>query len=332
MKEGFDSPWDRHYIMKKIAIIEGIHEDGVKILNDNPNYEYEIINDSSEKNLTKKLPEFDACTLRVSKLNSNILRNCKKLKVISRHGVGYDNVDLDFIKKNNISLLITAKANASAVAEHVIMMMLSISKSVFNYDTELRNGNFRKNSKKIQTLELLNKNILIAGFGRIGRSLIKRCLAFDMKVCVYDPYVDEKTINLFGGNKVNNFIDGLKKCDYLSIHMPLNQETKNLINYDIIKKMKKSAILINTARGGIINESDLNRALNEKILFGAGLDVFENEPIKKDNPLIQNSKVILSPHIATNTDECLSRMSIETIKNIVEFFDNKIDKSMIVKL
>ena len=329
--KGFDS-WDRHYTMKKIAIIEEIHEDGIKILNDNPNYEYEIINDSSEQNLIKKLPEFDACTLRVSKLNSNILRNCKKLKVISRHGVGYDNVDLDFIKKNNISLLITAKANASAVAEHVIMMMLSISKSVFNFDNELRKGNFRKNSKKIQTLELLNKNILIAGFGRIGRSLIKKCLAFDMKVSVYDPFVDEKTVNSFGGNKVNNLIDGLEKCDYLSIHMPLNQKTKNLINYDTIKKMKKSAILINTARGGIINESDLNRALNEKILFGAGLDVFEHEPINKDNPLIQNTKVILSPHIATNTDECLSRMSVETIKNIVEFFDNKIDKSMIVKL
>ena len=135
--------------MKKIAIIEEIHEDGIKILNDNPNYEYEIINDSSEQNLIKKLPEFDACTLRVSKLNSNILRNCKKLKVISRHGVGYDNVDLDFIK-NNISLLITAKANASAVAEHVIMMMLSISKSVFNFDNELRKGNFIKIQKKFK--------------------------------------------------------------------------------------------------------------------------------------------------------------------------------------
>jgi len=319
-------------IMKyKIAVIEEIHEDGLKLLERHPDYEYELITDVSEANLINKLPNFDACTLRVSKLDENILKHCKKMKAISRHGVGYDNVDLNYIRNNNISLLITATANAVAVAEHVLSMFLALSKSVIKYDKEVRDGNFKDNSKIIQTFEILNKNILIAGFGRIGKKLISRCLAFDSKVYVYDPYVDDKTIQDYGGIKIDSIEEGLKIADYVSLHMPLTRETKNLLNYTTFKKMKKNSIIVNTARGGIINEADLEKALNEKLIFGAALDVFTKEPVEKDNPLLKNNKVILSPHSATFTDECTSRMGIETTKNIIDFFENKLDKSMIVK-
>jgi len=318
--------------MYKIAIIEEIHKDGLELLEKHPNFEYELINDVSSKNLIEKLPAFDACTLRVSKLDEKILKRCKKLKVISRHGVGYDNVDLNYIKKNNIALLVTATANAIAVAEHVISMFLALSKSTGKYDKEVRDGNFKSNAKKIQTFEMLNKNILIAGFGRIGKKLISRCLAFNTKVYVYDPFVDEKIIKENGGIKVSSIIEGLKIADYVSLHMPFTKQTKNLINISILKQMKKNAIIVNTARGGIINESDLDKALNENLIFGAGLDVFEKEPVNLDNPLLKNRKVILSPHSATFTDECTSRMGIETTKNIIDFFENKIDKSMLIKL
>jgi len=318
--------------MYKIAIIESIHKDGLDLLKKNSNYDFEVIEDTSEKNLIKRLPDFDACTLRVSKLNEKILSKCRNLKVISRHGVGYDNVDLNYIKKNNITLLITATANAVAVAEHVIYMMLSISKSINQYDQEVRNGNFKKNASSITTFELFNKEILIVGFGRIGQNLIKRCKGFEMKVKVFDPFVDNDTIERFGGQKIENLDDGLKICDYLSLHVPLTEKTKNLINYSKLKIMKREAIIINTARGGIINENDLDKALKENIIFGAGLDVFEKEPIDKTNPLLSNKKILLSPHSATFTNECKSRMSLETTKNIIDFFENKIDKSMIVKL
>ena len=318
--------------MHKVAIIEKIHQDGINLLKNNPAFEFEIIEDSSEENLIKVLPNFDACTLRVSKLNEKILSNCKNLKVISRHGVGYDNVDLDYIKRNNITLLITATANAVAVAEHVIYMMLSISKSIHQYDQEVRIGNFKKSASSITTLELFNKEILIVGFGRIGQSLIKRCKGFEMKVKVFDPFVNKETIEKFGGQKIENLDDGLKICDYVSLHVPLNEKTKNLINYSKFENMKREAIVINTARGGIINENDLDKALRENIIFGAGLDVFEKEPVDKSNPLLSNKKVLLSPHSATFTNECKSRMSLETTKNIIDFFANKIDKSMIVKV
>ena len=316
----------------KIAVIEEIHKDGLKLLENHPDYEYELITDVSETNLINKLPNFDACTLRVSKLDEKILKHCTKLKAISRHGVGIDNVDLSYIKKNNISLLITATANAVAVAEHVISMFLSLSKSITKYDKEVRKGNFKLNADKIQTFELFNKNILIAGFGRIGKKLISRCLAFETNVYIYDPYVDKKIIKEFGGIKVDKIEDGLKIADYVSLHMPLTNETKNLINYSVLKTMKKNSIIINTARGGIINEHELEKALNEGLIFGAALDVFSKEPVEKGNPLLKNEKVILSPHSATFTDECTSRMGIETTKNIIDFFENKIDKSMIVKL
>ncbi len=318
--------------MYKVAIIEKIHSDGLEFLKKKNNFDFDVIDDVSEENLIKVLPNYDACTLRVSKLDSNILKHCKKLKVISRHGVGFDNVDTNFLKKSGITLLITATANARAVAEHVIYMMLTISKGFNIYDNEVRKGNFKSNSNKITTYELFKKNIMIFGFGRIGKILAELCKAFEMKIKIYDPYIDKKIIENFGYKKIDNYKEEINNSDYISLHLPLKKDTKNLINFDIMKNMKKNSIIINTSRGGIVNENDLNKALNEKLIFGAGLDVFEKEPILNDNPLIKNKRVLLSPHTATFTEECKSRMSIETVKNIVDFFSNKINKSMVVKL
>ena len=316
--------------MYKIGIVEKIHEKGIDLLKNNKNFDFEIIENISENNLIKQLPKFDGITLRVAKLGSNILSHCNKLKVISRHGVGYDNVDINYLKKNNIKLLITATANAVSVAEHVMYMLLSLSKGITNYDTMVRSGDFRNDVKKLLTYEIFNKEILIMGFGRIGKILIKRCLGFDMSVNVYDPFVDKKIIESFGGKKVEDLNMAFKTADFLSIHMPLNEKTKNLINLEKLKSMKKNMIIINTARGGIINEKDLNQAINMNIIFGAGLDVFEKEPIDLNNPLINNKRVLLSPHSATFTQECTERMGIQTVQNLIDFFENKVQKKMIV--
>ena len=177
--------------MFKIGIIQKIHEEGIKLLENNKNFDYEIIDDVSEENLIKKIHLYDGVTLRVSKLSNKLLSKASKLKVISRHGVGYDNVDTAFLKQNNITLLITASANAIAVSEHVFYLMLTISKNFLNLDNEVRLGNFKKNMVNFPTFELHNKEILIAGFGRIGISLIKKCKRYDMKVKVYDPFDDK---------------------------------------------------------------------------------------------------------------------------------------------
>ena len=317
--------------MYKIGVIEKIHDKGLELLDKNKKFQYEIIEDISKENLIKELPKFDGVTLRVAKLGNEILSKCKKLKVISRHGVGYDNVDIKYLKSNNIKLLITATANAVSVAEHVMYMILSLSKGITQYDQMVRSGQFRNAANKLLTFELLNKEILIMGFGRIGKILIKRCLGFDMKVNVYDPFVEKKYIEEQGGNKIEDLDLFLKTADYLSIHMPLNDKTRNLINLNKLKTMKKNVIIINTARGGIINEKDLDEAVKNNIIFGAGLDVFVNEPIENDSPLLKNKKILLSPHSATFTQECTIRMGIQTVQNLIDFFENKLQKNMIVK-
>ena len=319
--------------MPKIAIVDKMHQDGINLLKNNPKFECEVIEDLSKKNLISKLPAFDGITLRRGKIDSEILEKCKKLKVISRHGVGYDNVDTDFLKKNNISLLVTGTTTSTSPAEHIMFMILNISKGKDLYDQSVRNGKFDTiMHMNHSTFELFNKKILIVGFGRIGRKLIKRCLGFEMKVYVYDPFVDKKTIESFGGKKIDNIDNGLKEVDILSLSVPLNKETHNMINLEKMKMMKKTSIVINISRGGIVNEKDLNESLNNGTIHGAGLDVFENEPPNNDNPLLKNKKVLLSPHAATFTKECLSGMAIQTTQNIIDFFDKKIDKSMIVKL
>ena len=318
--------------MKKILIIQEINQAGPKLLTDHPDYEFELIKDINDPTLKEKIIDCDGVSLRTGKLSGEIIAQGKKLKIISRHGVGYDNIHLDTCKKNNITIAITATANAVAVAEHVLFMLLSISKRKNMYDDCVKKGDFNDRNKLPKTIEIWGKNILIAGFGRIGQCLIKRCLGFEMNVFVYDPFVSAEKVESLGGKKVENLKEAVKTMDAISLHIPLNNETKNMINLDLLKTMKKNCIIINAARGGIINENELNQALNEDLIFGAGLDVFEIEPPEKSNPLLKNDKVFLSPHTAAFTEECMIRMGKETIQNIIDFFDNKIEKSKTVKL
>ena len=317
---------------KKILIIQPIHAAGIKLLEDNSNYEFEIVENTDNEFLKSKIKDCDGISIRTAKLNGEVIEGSTKLKIISRHGVGYDNIDLESTKKNNITLAITATANAVAVAEHVMFMLLNISKKGNMYNETVKSGKFNDRNKLPKTVELWNKNILIAGFGRIGQALIKRCHGFEMKVFVYDPFVSKEIIEKHGGIKVDSLEDATKSMDAISLHVPLNEKTKNIINYDLLKNMKKNCIIINASRGGVINEIDLDKALNENLILGAGLDVFEIEPPEPDNPLLKNNKVFLSPHTAAFTEECMTRMGIETIQNIIDFFDRKLQKSKIVNL
>ncbi len=318
--------------MKKILVIQPIHEAGIELLKNNKNYEFEVVENIDPEYLKKKIKHCDGATIRTAKLTSDVINEADNLKIISRHGVGYDNIDLIASKNKDVTIAITATANAVAVAEHVMFMLLSISKRKDMYDNTVKNGKFDERNKLPKTVEIWNKNILIAGFGRIGQALIKRCLGFEMKVFVYDPFVSKDVIEKFGGIKIDNINEVCKDMDAISLHVPLNENTKNLINYELLKTMKNSCIIINAARGGIIDEIDLDRALKEDLIFGAGLDVFEIEPPSLENPLLKNNKVFLSPHTAAFTKECMTRMGIETVQNIIDFFDGKLEESKIVKL
>ncbi|MDC0248403.1 hydroxyacid dehydrogenase [bacterium] len=306
----------------KIAVIGEIHQDGWKVFEDNNLESFEILN-FEENNLKRELSEVDGILLRTARLSNDILSCCKKLKIISRHGVGYDNVDLNFLSQQNIVLGITSTSNAVSVAEHVLTSFLYLSKNIHLSDKLTREGKFNDKSSLPNFFELYQKNIVIFGFGRIGKAVAKRCLGFEANVYVYDPFVSKDVIEE-NNCKVVDKIEGLKIADYITIHLPLNADTKNFIDEQELSIMKKTSIVVNTARGGIINEASLVNALQNKNILGAGLDVFEKEPPDEKHPLFNLDNVILSPHNAALTIECRKRMAIESAENIAFFLlDNK---------
>ena len=317
-----------------IGIVDTMNEKGINLLKNNNKFTYEIVTDLSKENLISKIPKFDGITLRRGKIDSDIIDKATKLKVIARHGVGYDNVDILALKKKNIKLLVTHNTTSTSPAEHAMFMMINIYKGRDMFDKIVKEGNFHKAlyMKFDENFELFNKKILIVGFGRIGKKLIEKCLGFDMKAYVYDPFVDINIITSLGGIPVIDLDEGLRECDVVSLSLPYNLNTKNLINYEKFSMMKKNAIFINISRGGIVNEIDLDKALNEKLISFAGIDVFEKEPPETNNPLLKNPRVLLSPHAATFTKECLEDMSVETVQNVIDFFENKLDPIKVVNI
>ena len=306
--------------MMKIAVLGEIHQDGWRVFENNKLESFELIN-FEESNLKSELREVDAILLRTAKLSNDVISYCKKLKIVSRHGVGYDNVNIDYLNENNIALGITSTSNAVSVAEHVLTSFLYLSKNIHLSDKLTREGRFNDKSSLPNFFELYQKNIVIFGFGRIGRAVAKRCLGFEANVYVYDPFVSKNVVEE-NNCKVIDKTSGLKIADYISIHLPLNNNTKNFINEQELSIMKETAIVVNTARGGIINETSLVNALQNKTILGAGLDVFEKEPPDENHPLFNLDNVILSPHNAALTIECRKRMAIESAENIAFFLLN----------
>jgi len=316
--------------MNKIAIIGPHHQDGWDVLQ-KMNFDVFEITDLTKKNLIKELIDVEGIALRTTKLDEEILSKCSKLKIVARHGVGYDSVDVNYLNLKKIALAITGTSNAVSVAEHVMTMFLNLAKNIDKSDILTKKGDFDKKADLPDFFELYKKNILILGFGRIGQALAKRCLGFEANIYVYDPFVNKQIIETNKCNKID-FVDGLVLADFISIHIPLDKETKNLITKEELKQMKENCILVNTARGGIINEKDLVWALTNKKIYGAGLDVFETEPPLKDNPLFQLDNVLLTPHNAALTLECRKRMAVETCENIVYYLTNsdRLNKNNII--
>ena len=315
----------------KIAVIGEIHEEGWKTLEKSKFNAFEITN-IEENNLKKEIQEADGIIIRsIPNLTSKILENCNRLKIIVRHGVGYDNIDVQYLNQKNIALGVTGTSNAVSVAEQVLTAFLYLTKNVQKSDELTRRGEFKRKSSLPDFFELYKKNVVIFGFGRIGKAVAKRCLAFETNVYVYDPFVDKNEIEKFGCLTIEKN-DGIKIADYLTIHLPLNDKTKDFINDAELSIMKNTAIIVNSARGGIVNEKALFNALNNKKILGAALDVFEKEPPEKDNPLFDLTNILLSPHNAALTLECRKRMAVESAENIINFLSNreKLNKDNII--
>jgi D-3-phosphoglycerate dehydrogenase len=246
----------------------------------------------------------------------------REMLVVARIGVGYDAVDVPALTKKKIPLMVAGSANSPSVAEQAMFMMMTLAKRGAELNAMVQANQWSKRMSAVP-VDLFGKTVLIVGFGRIGTRSAKRCQAMEMKVLVFDPYKPAADIKAAGCEAVTDLDAGLPRADFVTIHCPKTPETVGMFNAARLARMKPTAYLVNTARGGIIDEPALHAALSTGKLAGAGLDVYEKEPVQPDNPLLKLANVISAPHMAGVTKESLDRMGLQTAKNILSALDGK---------
>lgn len=306
---------------KKVFLTRTLHDFALKILKEK--YQIEIHSGKIPIPLTKlrsKIKDVEGLIcFPYDIINKETMECAKNLKVISTYSVGFDHIDTEHAKKKKIRVGYTPEVLTDATADLAFSLLLDISRRVSEGDRIIRDGRWKEifGASDYVGNDLQGKTIGILGLGRIGGTLAKRAKAFDMKISYYNRKRVSKSKEKSLNAKYVSFEKLISQSDFISIHVPHTKETDHLFNMKIFKKMKKSAFLINTSRGKIVNEKDLVSALKKKIISGAGLDVFESEPIKKNNPLTKLQNVVLAPHIGSSTKETRIKMAKITVKNLI---------------
>ena len=285
-----------------------------------PIYFPHMLPDAEFLELTKAHAPVSACVLGATRIGDSELEAAEQMQVVARVGVGFDAIDVPALTKRAIPLMVAGTANSPSVAEQALFMMMALSRRGAELDRLVRDGNWLDRFDVVP-FDLFEKTALVVGFGRIGTRTAKRCAAMDMTVEVYDPYIDQTEITRAGFTPVDNLNDALPRADFVTIHCPKTPETIGMFDADRIGRMKPTAYLVNTARGGIIDEPALDAALSRKTIAGAGLDVFATEPASADNPLFKHENIITAPHMAGVTREAIRRMGVAAVRNIFSVFD-----------
>ncbi len=308
----------------KILVSDGLAQQGVEILKKFKNFELTINDKTSKEELLENIEHFDGIIVRsATKLTSDIIRAGKKLKVIVRAGTGYDNINIEECNKRGIVVLITPLGNANAVVELTIGLMLNFARNVYKANNSMREGRWDK--KILRGSELQGKTVGVIGLGNIGAAVVKKCQAFDMNAVAFDKFVPKKRGQDIGAELLDNFDDFLGRSDYITIHVPLTAQTKDLISYAEIEKMKSTAIIVNVARGGVVNEQALYDALKNNKIGGACIDVFSKEPVDpKDAPFIGLDNCITTPHLGASTFEAQIEVAKLAAERIVQALNSKI--------
>ena len=309
---------------KKIFITESFSQAGRVLLGERDDIEMvEFPNMISATDFQAKLREHapvHGVALGATRFGETELEASGDMRVVTRIGVGFDAVDVPALSRRKVPLMVAGTANSPSVAEQAMFMMLTLAKRANEMDSIVKDNKWPSRLGALP-YDLFGKTVLIVGFGRIGTRTAKRCLAMEMNVLIYDPYKSAADIKAAGCEPVADLDAGLPRADFVSIHCPKNPETVGMFNAARLKLLKPTAYLVNTARGGIVDEKALHQALVSKKLAGAGLDVFEQEPPPADNPLLALDNVITAPHVAGVTREAVDRMSEQTARNILSALD-----------
>ncbi len=305
----------------KVMIVQPIHENGVKML---LNAGFEVIHASSPEPsvVAREIADCDGVIVRTAPFTAEIIRSAPKLKVIARHGVGVDNIDVEEASRHGIYVVNTPNANALSVAEATVAFILALAKKLKEMDAATRKGEF-KIRDLFSTMDVDGKILGIIGLGRIGSLVAKKCqAAFSMKVLAFDPYIDPARASELGVELVP-LERLLKESDFVTIHVPLTPETKGMIGEAQLRLMKPTAYIINMARGPIWDELAVLKAVEEGWIAGAATDVFVEEPPKPDHPFFKCEKILLTPHNAALTKECVIRMAEGAAQGVIEVLTGK---------
>jgi D-3-phosphoglycerate dehydrogenase len=311
---------------KKILVTESMSQQGRILLNEREDIELvefpNMISAGDFEAMLKQQAPVHGVALGATRFGEPELEASKDMKVVTRIGVGYDAVDVPALSRRKVPLMVAGSANSPSVAEQAMFMMLTLAKRAVEMHSLVRDGNWGYRLGMLP-YDLYGKMVLIVGFGRIGTRTAKRCLAMEMNVLVYDPYKSAADIKAAGCEPVADLDAALPRADFVSIHCPKTPETVGMFDAARLKRMKPTAYLINTARGGIVVEAALYDALVSGKLAGAGLDVFEQEPPPSGHSLFALPNVIMAPHVAGVTREAVDRMSEQTARNILSALDGE---------
>ena len=315
--------------MTKVLVTEPVHEDGLTLLEEKG---FTLIRkwEMDTQELGKHFQDIEAIFVRTGTLTADFMSQMPNLKIVAKHGVGCDTIDVAYARANNITVAITSDGNAPSVAEHTLMFMLNCAKTPVHMDNVVR-GDYRQRTT-IKAFDIGSRSVFVLGYGRIGKRVAALCRAFGMEVLIADEKFSSDIRQQDGFEVIQDLDSGLARADFLTLHIPLTDKTHHLLTKERLLKMPQGSFVINCARGGIVDETALRDVIRSGHLGGAGFDVFSVEPITKDNPLLDAKRCWLSPHSAAFTAESLMRMSTQAAQNIVDNFSGGVEARNIYNL
>ncbi len=298
---------------KVLIIATSIRPEGIRLLESVASLTF-IPDHASQEETAQAATDADAILARTGRVTRRVIEAAPRLKIVARHGVGYDNVDVQACTEHGVVVTITGDANSEAVSEHTMGCLLAAARQIPLANAAVKRGIWERDS--VHGIELAGKTLGLVGLGRIGSRVARHAQGFDMRVIAHDPYADPERARGLGVTLVSLEML-LREADFVSLHVPLMPQTRHMIGAEQLMLMKPSAILVNTSRGGLIDEAALCQALAERRIAGVALDVFEQEPLPPDHPFTHLDNVICTPHVGGQTDEALIRMAVSSAESIL---------------
>jgi D-3-phosphoglycerate dehydrogenase len=320
--------------MHKLVFCRALHADAMALLTARDDVELTVLTDAfrgppMQKELAATIAEADGIMVGLEKIGADLIATAPKLRVISRFGVGYDLIDIPACTARRIVVGVVNGANDLSVAEHTMMLMLAVARRTLEMDASVRAGTWMMQEGR-RMRELAGRSVLLVGYGRIGTRVAKLCTAFGMRVMVNDPAFPTPRIAADGHVPAPDLLAALPEADVVSLHCPMSAATSRMVDADFLGRMKPGSWLINTARGGLVDEAALVTALTNGVIEAAGLDVLVQEPPSPHHPLFALPNVVLAPHNAAAAWECYAKMSMRAVRNLLDTLDGVIDPGFTV--